>query len=201
MKPFVPRLKLDPGDKLHRLTYIRDLELRPKRLCLWKCECGNEKSILLESIRSGNTVSCGCKHSPHGMSRKHPMYSAWMGMRSRSKKRGIPHDSLWDTFPGFLDNQPPGEWFPGACLCRTADQGAYGPTNARWDTKRANGQEAAIGEGRAYLMPDGRLAADVARANGVDHRRWRMRVQREGWSPEDAVSIPVRAQRRRTTRA
>lgn len=33
--------------------------------CLCDCECGSENNIIrLNSLRTGNTTSCGCKHSP-----------------------------------------------------------------------------------------------------------------------------------------
>lgn len=112
-------------------------------------------------------------------------------MRSRSKARGIPNDPRWDTFPGFLAHPPQGDWSPGACLCRNGDTGAYGPDNARWDTRTANSQEGVVTSGLVYLLPDGRKASDVARENGINDRRWRMRHQREGWDLLDAVTIPI----------
>jgi len=31
---------------------------------LCKCECGKEKDITTNSLRSGNSTSCGCNHTP-----------------------------------------------------------------------------------------------------------------------------------------
>ena len=50
------------GQKFGKLTVIeRDMQYRDKGV-YWKCvcECGNEKTILGTSLRSGATKSCGC---------------------------------------------------------------------------------------------------------------------------------------------
>jgi hypothetical protein len=50
------------GERYGRLTAIRRDTDSPSRRVrwLWKCDCGKSVSILLESVRSGQTVSCGC---------------------------------------------------------------------------------------------------------------------------------------------
>lgn len=37
---------------------------------LCKCECGKEKLITANSLRTGNSTSCGCNHSPNLVSEK-----------------------------------------------------------------------------------------------------------------------------------
>lgn len=48
-----------------------------------RCDCGNIKQILLRSIKSGNTKSCGCfRNTKKGRSR-HPLSRVWKQMISR----------------------------------------------------------------------------------------------------------------------
>lgn len=47
--------------KYGRLTVIKDLGVHNKnRRVLCKCECGNTKDILLQSLKRCTTKSCGC---------------------------------------------------------------------------------------------------------------------------------------------
>lgn len=52
------------GQKFNRLTVIeRDTEKKDKSRQAWwkcKCDCGNEISVRGQSLRNGNTQSCGC---------------------------------------------------------------------------------------------------------------------------------------------
>lgn len=56
-------VKINEGDRYGRLTVVK-YAWRVKsngkriRIVFCKCDCGNEKQILLSSIRSGKTKSC-----------------------------------------------------------------------------------------------------------------------------------------------
>ena len=61
------RLEVKEGDKYGRLTIIKELEPnrsksgKPKRKFLCQCDCGSDPvEVELGSLRSGNTLSCGC---------------------------------------------------------------------------------------------------------------------------------------------
>jgi hypothetical protein len=60
------KLIIEPGERYGNLTVIEEVEGRIgktgvlKRIIKCKCDCGNEKDILLNSLRQGNTTSCGC---------------------------------------------------------------------------------------------------------------------------------------------
>lgn len=68
--------------KIGKLTMLKiDIEKTDKEnrtYGLFKCECGEEKIILVNSVKSGHTSSCGCEMNPqtHGLS-NHPIYKAW----------------------------------------------------------------------------------------------------------------------------
>lgn len=52
-----------PGDRFGRLTVTgpeNRLGARGQRAVLCRCDCGAEKTIALDKLRSGHTQSCGC---------------------------------------------------------------------------------------------------------------------------------------------
>jgi hypothetical protein len=50
------------GQKFSRLTVLKLLPERRRRLAVWlcQCDCGQEAAVTGESVRRGNTRSCGC---------------------------------------------------------------------------------------------------------------------------------------------
>lgn len=62
------KIVVNSGDKYQHLTIIKEVEKdhlgRRKFLC--KCDCGNEKEVLLMQLRNGAAVTCGC-HKWNGL--------------------------------------------------------------------------------------------------------------------------------------
>jgi hypothetical protein len=57
--------KVKVGDKYNHLTLLK--RIRTKLVDekytyygIWKCDCGEERMILLHNVSLGNTKSCGC---------------------------------------------------------------------------------------------------------------------------------------------
>lgn len=69
-----------------------------KAECL--CDCGNIVMIKKQSLKSGNTKSCGCIRNEiitkHGMC-KHPLYNTWKSMKNRCTN---PNDKDYDKYGG-----------------------------------------------------------------------------------------------------
>lgn len=69
-----------------------------KAECL--CDCGNIVTIKKQSLKSGNTKSCGCIRNEiitkHGMC-KHPLYNTWKSMKNRCIN---PNDKDYDKYGG-----------------------------------------------------------------------------------------------------
>lgn len=115
------------GLRFGRLVVVRKVETinqgkrgsRSQWLC--HCDCGNTKTVIRNSLTSGNTKSCGCleketkktMHIKHGMAHER-LYRIWCGMRDRCNRksnknfcyyggRGITVCEEWQEFISFRD--------------------------------------------------------------------------------------------------
>jgi hypothetical protein len=111
----------------------------------WRCvcDCGQEKLVRREHLRSGATRSCGCLKVTHGLTGT-PEHIAWVNMKSRCGHeyspyygaRGVQVCQEWlDDFPAFLAHVGPRPG-PGYSIDRIDPNGNYGPGNVRWATAR-----------------------------------------------------------------
>lgn len=149
------KLDIRKGDKFNRLTIIGEVErhtsksghIRRKFKC--KCDCGNTVKVLLNSLRTGNTYSCGCyhidNHTIHGM--KHGrMYRIWEGMVSRCNNKnnkdypkyggnGIRVCTRWMTAKNFYEDMKDG-YSDNLTIDRIDNRKGYSKQNCRWATHK-----------------------------------------------------------------
>ena len=157
---------MEIGQKTNRLLFLKETESKfakngnRKRMGLFKCDCGKEKIILIFSVRSEVTKSCGCyvsektskaniERKTHGMSR-HNLYARWQRIKSRcltkSNKRysdyggrGITICEEWkNDFMSFYNWAINNGYSPELGIDRIENNGNYEPSNCRFVTIKKN---------------------------------------------------------------
>lgn len=176
------------------------------------CRCSKVFFVILTAIKNGYTKSCGCYglekritfNTKHGMVLNgitHPIYKAWIGMRSRCNGsgksayknyflRGILVCKEWkDNFNTFYKWAIENGWEKGLSLDRKDNNGNYEPTNCRWTTRviqqrnrRSNVMLTAFGETKCLneWVEDIRCTSNSSTAI-----KYRLKMN---CSPEEAIS-------------
>jgi hypothetical protein len=192
------------GQKFDRLT-VQEFAGRNGDSYFWNCvcDCGNVRIVRGDSLKNGNTKSCGClrkellglRKTTHGHCKKRRSskeYNTWQHMITRcytpSNKdyknyggRGIKVCERWHTFENFYEDM--GDCPEGMTLDRKDNNGDYTPENCRWATReeqhnntRSNHWIEHDGEKRTVAQWEKRLGMGI-----------RSRLHR-GWSDERALS-------------
>lgn len=197
------------GQVFHRLTVVK-CSGTANGHALWKClcTCGEVCAVRACDLKSGNTMSCGCYKSEqaasHGMSDSSE-YKIWDAMLQRCGNpktqkytayggRGITVCAEWSSFEQFYKDMGPRP-SKDHSIDRIDNNGNYCKENCRWATrkeqqnnKRSNRMLTCKGETHALTQ----WAAELGIS--LDGLRWRLK---QGWSDEDAVTIPVKSRNRK----
>lgn len=213
--PIPSNIKDLTNQRFGRLFVVRFAHTR-KHLAYWGClcDCGTYKTTSGAHLRSGHIRSCGCLYREksakinylHGCSsKKHRhryLYELWLGIRSRVLDpsdisystyggRGVPMEEDWKTdSASFIRDilKTVGER-PSAkhSIDRIENARGYVRGNLRWLTpyeqnrnKTTNRNITANGETLCIT--------DWAKRLGRSPRAIAARIERFGWSPENAVT-------------
>lgn len=140
------------GLQFGRLLVVREADRIGHHLAyLCRCACGAEVVVRGQSLRKGETTSCGCYRSEamrsakttHGMYGT-PTYRSWRAMLARCEDpahrqfkdyggRGITVAPAWKTFENFFADM--GERPPDRSLDRIDNERGYSGGNCRWATR------------------------------------------------------------------
>ncbi|MFA5240719.1 MAG: hypothetical protein WC476_13570 [Phycisphaerae bacterium] len=205
------KLKDITGNKYGRLVVIGYAGRTKDRHSLWKCvcDCGNTKTIIGNSMKRGDTTSCGCyakevefsQHNglKHGMATTRA-YNIWAQMIQRCinpknknyrlyGERGIAYCEKWQTFEGFWADMQNG-YSDTLTLDREDVNGNYEKSNCRWATQKEQGNNTRINHTITYGGLTLTLSQFADKYNMSKETLW-YRIK-SGWGIERALSTPVR---------
>lgn len=166
------------------------------------CDCGTRKTVLLNSLKRGVTLSCGClgkkrrleANTTHGCSYTRE-YLIWRLMIRRCKyaknyaDRGIRVCHRWRTsFVNFYSDMGPCP--AGLSIERKNNDGDYTPSNCCWATYKDQCNNTRRSR-RITLDGDTKTVTQWAETIGIPIARARSRLQR-GWPADLALSTITR---------
>lgn len=134
------------------------------------------------------------KHGGHGTD----LYGVWAAMRQRCYRpthpeyhnygaRGITVCPQWDDFATFAADMGPRP--AGRSLDRIDNDGWYGPDNCRWATSI----EQARNMRTTHIVTIGdetKPLAEWCQLYGINRSTVLKRINRSGWTPEQALTVP-----------
>lgn len=194
------------GQKFVRLTAIEKDASRSHNHYVCKCDCGNVKSVRAINLKNGKSKSCGClmkevnaqMRKTHGKtgSRIHTIHR---GMLQRCNDKNHPNYQRygalgvtvcdrWQGKDGLLNFlQDMGEPGDGQSLDRIDGAKGYSPENCRWadaETQSRNRKSVIQITAFGVTKPLWKWAEE----SGIDSGLIQARINRLGWSAEDAIT-------------
>jgi len=206
------KIEVKPGDRFNRLVVISEAEShrhpngKLSRRINCKCDCGNEVTVLLNSLYHGKVKSCGClqkektteAHYKHGAS-KTRLHNIWTKMHERCEKeyckqykyygaRGIKVCDEWQEFVPFRDWAMNNGYKKDLTIERINVNGSYCPENCCWIS---SSEQMRNRTDRAWYTYNGKtqLLVDWAKDLDTDVRTLWARIHVLGWSVEDALTL------------
>lgn len=179
---------------------------------LYRCSCGVEKEIRINSVNTGMTKSCGClKIKVHkywgnkvgGWNKTHGMcetriYSIWHNMINRAVKKNTNSQCYnevnvceeWLDFNNFFKDMS-GAYSDGLTLDRIDGSKGYSQKNCRWSTYKEQARNMKSNrilthQGKSYCM------AEWADKIDLPYKTLAKRLY-DGWSVEKALTTPIKS--------
>lgn len=182
------------GLRFGRLTAIEKVGVTcqgkrgSRSLWLCKCDCGNEKIVVRNSLVTGNTQSCGCfehetkktMHLKHGMA-KTRLWKIWIGMRGRCEResdasyqyyggRGISICDEWHDFEVFKNWAISHGYTDELTIDRKNPNGDYCPENCCWTSRKEQTRNRRITK-RVVHNGEEMTIGEIADIEGITYQR------------------------------
>jgi len=202
-KPFIDRT----GNKSGRLTVLRFLGKQPgKQKPYWEClcDCGNIVSVTGSNLATGHTNSCGCLFTETMEARRiyekghAPEYAIWRGIKSRvgqltgKNAKWYSHIGMapeWsESFHAFFEDMGPRPTTEHSIERKNNSEG-YFPHNCVWATPQDQANNRSTNRLLTHLN-ETMTAAQWARKLNIPGSTIRARIDKYGWSIEDALTYP-----------
>lgn len=194
---------IEIGKQYGLLTCLAKDSSKDSRYYLFKCECGNVKSIISYNVEKGFTQSCGCivkanpNHMTYGFSHTR-IDNIYKSMVSRCKNE---NNTNYKTYGGrgicvcdewlndktlFFDWAFNNGYSDKLTIDRIDVNGNYTPDNCRWvsyvgqnNNRRSN----------RFITHNGEThtVAEWARIGGLKYKTFYNRVFKQGWDIDKAL--------------
>lgn len=198
-KPF----SVKSGDRFGKWVILGGLERKNNRTyALCRCDCGTEKLVSIQHMKTGASVSCGCyrkeTHTIHGRSDS-KLYQAWADMKTRCQNpgntfyaryggRGIIVCDEWQEFEPFMEWAVTNGYDEALTIERIDNDGNYEPENCKWITQSEQCQNR---RSCRYITYKGitKNLTQWAKETGINCVTLGYRLS-AGWSTEKALNTP-----------
>ena len=198
------------GRRYGRLEVIKKYKsLNSSTRWLCKCDCGNYTVVHANSLKSGNTKSCGCikietqkMKATHGMTHT-PLYGVWNSMKQRCNNpnstsfksygaRGISVCEEWENdFYNFYEWAISNGYAKGLSIDRIDVNGNYEPGNCRWadNITQANNKRNNV----CYeLNGETKTINQWCREYNISYSVVHQRIKKFGYTLKEALETPVK---------
>lgn len=169
-----------------------------------KCDCGSERVVFAQSLRSGKSTSCGCLQreiaTKHG-GKYTRLYGIWHNIKYRCNNknsaeyknyggRGISVCKEWNDFEPFRDWAITHGYDNNRSIDRIDNGGDYCPENCRWVSAK---EQANNRRSNRFITVgnDTHTITEWEQISGLSRQiiHWRLS---HGWTPEEALTRPRR---------
>lgn len=197
------------GKTYGKLTVLGFASKRDKtghKYFLCRCECGKEKVIAANHVRSGLSRSCGCgvvkatiqRNTTHGGTGTR-LFNIWAGMRRRCLNpnykafkyyggRGIRLAPEWDNFETFKEWSLKNGYEENLTIDRIDINGNYSPSNCRWVTLAEQARNKSDNR-RITINGVTKLITEWCKEAPVSTTQVYYRLK-HGWTIEEALFTP-----------
>lgn len=196
------------GQRFGRLVALYPTEKRICRRVVWhcKCDCGKYKDVDSLNLVQGDTTSCGCvateilikRNTTHGDYNSR-LYRIFRGMISRCDcpssteyenygGRGITVCEEWRDYNNFKQWAISNGYSNNLTIERNDIDGNYCPENCKWTTMKEQQNNK---RNNHFLTYNGvtKTIAQWSDLLGINYGTLKSRINKLGWSVEDALEI------------